>query len=177
MPNSGQGCGEAGDNGALPVGRQWTTSDAPCGRIFCPQAVDHCWPQIPRLLTWPDEVSAVAPVEAVWTTPWSPGCGGGILPRSVENPRSAACIRTPGSRRRRTEAVRGGPGPAPDALRERSRGPSRRFRGPWRRLRSPLRSPLEEFGRPSRPPGNDEGRPEDCARVRPGRPSGAVLRT
>lgn len=45
-----------------------------------------------------------------------------------------------------------------------------------RRSAETFQKPLEALGRPSRASRNDEGRPEDCVRVRPGRPSGAVQR-
>lgn len=78
----------------MPVGRRWTTLSTPCGRSRCPQTVEHGWPQIHNRLTWRDEVSATALVDAIWTTSQSPGCGWKIFPRSVENTFPSPRIRT-----------------------------------------------------------------------------------
>lgn len=78
-------CGPPVDNSGAAL---WTRS--------CPQSVESLRPRIHNLLTWPDEHSAGSPVDTIWTTRQSPGCGRRKGHRSVENARTVSGNRTAG---------------------------------------------------------------------------------
>jgi hypothetical protein len=86
----------AGDNRAQPVGCRWTTPSPACGSRIRPQPVDIFRPRIHNHLTWSDRLAPTAPVDTVWTTSRSPGCGREKVPKSVEGGRNPGGIRTPG---------------------------------------------------------------------------------
>lgn len=106
----------AGDNRLEPVGCRWTTSCTGCGPPPCPQSVEILRPRIHNRLTWSDRLSTGIPVDTIWTTPRSPGCGGEKVAESVESGRNPAGNRTPGDLRA--------------ASRPRSRRPRGRAAGP-----------------------------------------------
>ena len=107
----------AGDNRPQPVGCRWTTSSPACGSRICPQPVDIFCPRIHNHLTWSDGPSPVAPVDTIWTTSQSPGCGRKKVTESVEGGRNPAGIRTAGARSAGLKRRRASGGSAPDALR------------------------------------------------------------
>lgn len=141
--------GITGDNRLRPVGHRWTTSRTACGSFLCPQAVESLCPRIHRRLTWSDGLSTVLPVEKIWTTSQSPGCGRKKVTTSVESGRNPAPIRTAGVG---SVAVKTGREPSErgaEALKRRVRSPRRtssnlseRAAGPFRaraRTRRPVR--------------------------------------
>lgn len=89
----------AGDNRPQPVGCRWTTSCTGCGTFLCPQPVEILRPRIHRQVTCPDRPAPRAPVDTVWTTSQSPGCGREKVTESVESGRNPAGNRTPDDRR------------------------------------------------------------------------------
>jgi hypothetical protein len=96
----------AGDNWPQPVGCRWTTSSPACGSRICPQPVEIFRPRIHNHLTWSDGLSPAAPVDTIWTTSQSPGCGRKKVAESVEGGRNSAGIRTAGGRRGGAEGRR-----------------------------------------------------------------------
>lgn len=98
----------AGDNGPQPVGCRWTTPCTACGSFLCPQPVEILRPRIHSQVTWSDGPAPAAPVDTVWTTSQSPGCGREKVTESVESGRNPAVNRTTGER----WTTVGGRGPA-----------------------------------------------------------------
>lgn len=170
----------AGDNRPQPVGCRWTTPCTACGSFLCPQAVEILRPRIHRQVTCSDRPAPRTPVDTVWTTSRSPGCGREKVTESVESGRNPALNRTPGERR--ATATHRGPGrvrpgfrPSRVLIRVRMRlrfGVTRRGtgRGPaWARAdphwaNASSSGVLRAVGRPSRPAG--------CAATRGGTRAG-----
>lgn len=171
----------AGDNGPQPVGCRWTSSSPACGSRIRPQPVDIFRPRIHKHLTWSDDLAATAPVDTVWTTSRSPGCGRKKVHKSVEGGRNLGGIRTAGvgfgglkrwppSAGSAREGLQG----APEGLRRGCGGASERVQDGSEAGRGTaadrLATPAEGASAiPRRPPDrlrHDEGRPGKI----PGRP-------
>lgn len=129
----------AGDNRPQPVGCRWTTSSPACGSRFCPQPVEIFCPRIHKHLTWSDRPSPAAPVDTIWTTSQSPGCGRKKVTKSVEGSRNPAGIRTAGGGRAGGRGQRTSSGAAVEGLRIGSEG----LRSASRRATEGLGSALE----------------------------------
>lgn len=65
-----------------------------CGRPVRPQSVDLGYPHIHTPLSSEDTATAGLPVESIWTTPVSPGCGQTKRRDPVDNRTAAQGIRT-----------------------------------------------------------------------------------
>ncbi|TQJ54260.1 hypothetical protein FBY34_2027 [Streptomyces sp. SLBN-115] len=138
----------AGDKGPQPVGCRWTTPCTACGSFFCPQPVEILRPRIHSQVTWSDGPASTAPVDTVWTTSQSPGCGREKVTESVESGRNPAVNRTTGER----WTTVGGRGPA----RVRCRfGPGSASDRPGSARDRPRDSPGSASDRPPRPPRAD----------------------
>lgn len=143
--------GITGDNRPRPVGGRWTTPCTACGASSGPQAVEIVRPPIHKRLSWPDRSWTAQPVDAIWTTPRSPGCGCKKVAGSVESDRNPADIRTAGV----VGAAHGGPD---RSGRSRLPGPEQASRPRGARPRglvtaSPTASPATTAsGRPSAKP-------------------------
>ena len=87
----------AGDKSPQPVGCRWTTRAAGCGPECFPQPVEIARPPIHNHLSCPDTASPAWPVDGIWTTRRSPGCGRKIIAESVEDTRNLPGIRTAGA--------------------------------------------------------------------------------
>ncbi len=123
--------GIAGDNRLKPVGRRWTTPCTPCGSFLRPQSVESGRPRIHKRLTWSDGHSTAPPVDTVWTTSQSPGCGRQKVTESVEGGRNRAPNRTadvvPVATHTGRTTLRGGAGASRSGLSQRSPAGSRRL--------------------------------------------------
>lgn len=166
----------AGDNRPQPVGRRWTTFCTPCGSFRRPQSVEIVRPRIHNRLTWSDALSAAHPVDTIWTTSQSPGCGRKKVPKSVEGGRNQGAYSnngwssgvggaTPGAAGR---GVRGPDEGGTRALRRRVREAEAAFGGVpgWRRhvpdrLWARARTTSDAAGTPSEAYWNDERRPRE----------------
>jgi len=184
----------AGDNRREAVGRPWTTLRTAPGSLLRPQAVESLHPRIHRQLTWPDGLSTVLPVETIWTTSQSPGCGRKKVTTSVERGRNPARIRTADVGPVAPRTVANGVGAARNGVPEPSgggcgavSGRSRTSQGaveaveehPDERAEESAGKPGSGEGRaveraegPAETPGNGEGRPGTVSlgalgRVRP----------
>lgn len=165
----------AGDKRSQPVGCRWTTSCTACGSICYPQAVEILRPRIHSQVTWSDGPAPGAPVDTVWTTSQSPGCGREKVTESVESGRNPAVNRTPGERwttaagrgsariRRRIDAVRGSDRPGSP----RDRGGSASGT-PRERLGNGAGTARNRLVNGSKPAPTGSGRARDRPGIKPG---------
>ena len=145
-----------------------------CGSFLRPQAVDNGCPQIHSRLTWPDRPSRQPPVDTIWTTSQSPGCGREKVPESVEEGRNPACNRTAGELRATSVRPPRGPHRARTSLEDPCGGPRRPSAGPPTGLpsavyRSPPGPPVGFSRRPRAPASRAVGGPWRACRRRAGK--------